>query len=1081
MILKGKLHAESPIYRGNARKTLFTRDGDGTHRLVCLAGEISGTAESLMDAFIGQSRRGENVGLLNRMWLRLYDSPLPKDLITKVECRLQEGSYPRDRFFDLRMGIKLDEDRWAAEANANYKMETLFRNSVFDFDLSVNETVLRQGDNAAQLYYVLQELAEGRFWFGAGKSKGLGRVRLEMDLASLAPETPPSLRPGTNHLRIGLTFNAANPVLVGWNWGKVDPEVPSFAAIEGRLLVEAMRDLPDPIRERLAMGLAGPILSPEDWKQKFAEYLPRIIAIWLRERSIGEVEVWTLAAEALAKLGKGKYPLSEKLRERVQHLVDQPFRSQEAAEAAFAEALEDKANMAGRVVKVMEHQRQTTQELNHEAWLEVANSLGLDVALEDHLTERIQSEATLVGILAPACQRVLPRLYQQVDQQITLLQSDAWVDAEIATREEHIQIKNMLLLGKIDEYQWGNPDLVPKGVRPATWREFVGEHRRVQFRHMLHPRNLRKSITNDENFVAFLQAHRDRARQELGQPHHIDFRAGGPSNREISRKYGKPYDTMFMRMLAWSPSSQERGAWEICVPGSTIKGAFRKRATQVLRTLWGESPKTTEVLNRLFGAQRQRGLAFFSDAYLTDPLDPEHAWCSMDGVKMDPRTGQPIEAAKHDYLFAYGDQLSFQLQVDVQDIEEQDLEAMSLLVHLLQDFQKGDIAVGGEKTSGFGWVKADVSRLTWLTADADGVGEKLFGKQKLTQDGLWQRLDLEREAAADVLQAIYPIVAEQEVSPTPPRAGAGFISHRAFGGYCGTLVVEAEVLTPLNIRESGEPSFRATLDAGPVNGWDFFAMAAPEAAQRGADRIYALPSRSIKGMLRHIYSIASDSSQPSPDISRLNPTDGLFGWVGTGPNQAIMGRLSFGFGLFEEPDVSAGLNTRLAWFKVPYPYGNWQYTGSQWQSVVGSSATMQLIGNTWRVFPHAPLAPIARQVEEFQPDTFQARYFRAILPGARTRFTIRFWNLEEQELQRLIWCVGLEPDLAHKMGNNRYLGFGSLRLHILPDSFLIDWAKRYAGEPEQVWQLPIQVDEWLKPEVVHHHTALRRALNVKQL
>jgi CRISPR/Cas system CSM-associated protein Csm3 (group 7 of RAMP superfamily) len=1078
MILTGKLYAESPIYRGNARKTLFTRDGDGTHRLVSLAGEIAGTAESLMDAFIGQSRRGENTGLLNRMWLRLYDSPLPKGLITKVECRLEEESYPRDRFFDLRMGIKLDEDRWAAEANANYKMETLFRNSVFDFALSVNETVLQQGENAAQLYYVLQELAEGRFWFGAGKSKGLGRVRLEMDLASLLPETPPSLHPGANHLRIGLTFNATNPVLVGWNWGKVDPEVPSFAAIEGRLLVEAMRDLPNPIRERLAMGLAGPILSPEDWKHKFAEYLPRIIAIWLRERSIGEVEVWTLAAEALAKLGKGKYPLSKKLRERVQHLVDQPFSSQEAAEAAFAEALEDKANMAGRIVKVMEHKRQTSQELNREAWLEIAKGLGLDVTLEDRLAEQIQSEASLVGILTPACQWILPRLYQQVDQQVTLLQSDAWVDAEIATREEHIQIKNMLLLGKIDEVQWGNPDLVPQGIRPATWREFVNDHRRVRFRHMLHPRNLRKSITNDENFVAFLKGHRDRARQELAQPHHVDFRAGGPSNREISRKYGKPYDTMFMRMLAWSPSSQERGAWEIYVPGSTIKGAFRKRASQVLGTLWGESPKTTEVLNRLFGAQRQRGLAFFSDAYLTDPLDPERAWCSMDGVKMDPRTGRPLEAAKHDYLFAYGDQLTFQLQVDVQDIEEQDLEAMSLLIHLLQDFQRGDIPLGGEKTSGFGWVKADVSRLTWLTADADGVGEKLLGKQILIQDGLWQRLDLEGEAAVNALQVMHPLVPEREVSRSevlrpPPRADAGFISHRAFGGYCGSLAVEAVVLTPLHVRESGEPSFRTTLANGPVNGWDFFAMAPPEAAQRGPNKVYALPSRSIKGMLRHIYAIASDSSEPSPDISRLNPTDSLFGWVGTGPNQAIMGRLSFGFGLFQEPE--------LAWFKVPYPYGEWQYTGSQWQSTPGSSAAMQLIGKTWRVFPHAPLAPIVRQLEDFQPDTFQARYFRAILPGARARFTIRFWNLDEEELQRLIWCVGLETGLAHKMGNNRYLGFGSLRLRILPDSFLIDWAKRYAGEPEQSWQLPIQIDEWLKPDVVQHLTALRRALNAKQL
>jgi len=531
---------------------------------------------------------------------------------------------------------------------------------------------------------------------------------------------------------------------------------------------------------------------------------------------------------------------------------------------------------------------------------------------------------------------------------------------------------------------------------------------------------------------------------------------------------------VFMRMLTWSPSSQEQGAWEIYVPGSTIKGAFRKRASQVLGTLWGESAKTTRVLNHLFGAQRQRGLVFFSDAYLADPYDSERAWCSMDGVRMDPKTGRPIEAAKRDYLFAYGDQLVFQLQVDVQDIEEQDMEAISLLIHLLQDFQRGDIPLGGEKTSGFGWVKADVSRLTWLTAKPDGVGEKLFGKQTLNQDGVWQRLDLEGEAAVNVLHALYPLVPHQiQVSPTPPRASAGFISHRAFGGHCGTLAVEAEVLTPINIRESGEPSFKTTLEDGPVNGWDFFSMAPPEAAQRDPNKVYALPSRSIKGILRHIYSIASDSREPSPDITRLNLSDSLFGWVGTGPNQAIMGRMSFSFGLFEKPE--------LAWFKVPYPYGEWRYIGGEWKSIPDGSAAKMLIGKTWRVFPHAPLAPIVKQLDDFQPDTFQARYFRAILPGARARFTIRFWNLDEQELQRLMWCVVLEPGLAHKVGNNRYLGFGSVRLRILTDSFLIDWAKRYAGGPEQSWRLPIRVDEWIKPGVIQHRTALQRALNAKQL
>ncbi len=1072
MIIKGKLYAETPIYRGNARKTLFTRDDDGTHRLVSLAGEIAGTAEALMDAFVGQSRRGDNIGLLNEMWRRFYGAPMPEGLITSVKCPLNEESYPTDHFFDLRMGIKLDEDRWAAVANANYKMETVLRNSVFDLTMSIDDSVLRQGENEARLYHVLREMQEGRFWFGAGKSKGLGRVRLEIDLPFATSQIPSGLQSDANHLKVTLTFDATNPVLVGWNWGKVDPDVPSFAAIEGRLLVGAMRGLPDPIRERLEMGLSGPILSPEDWKQKFAAYLPRVIAIWLREQSIGETEVWILEDKALKKLSKGKWKLSKTVVKRAQPLVGKPFPSQEAAETAFEEALEDKANMASRLVDAMTRKRQTSEQLDREAWLSVANQLGLEAALAERLDEKIRSEDALVNILQPACEKILPRLFQQVDQQINLLRSDAWVDAELATREEHVQIKRMLLQGQIDDRQWGNPDAVPEGITPAVWRDFVEEHRRVPLRYMTHPRNLRKSITNDENFIAFLKGHRDRTRQELSQPYNVDFRAGGPSNREISRKYGKPYDTVFMRMLSWSPSSREEGKWEIYIPGSTIKGAFRKRASQVLKTLWGETPKTDAVLNNLFGAQGQRGLVFFSDAYLTDPHDPDRAWCSMDGVKMDPTTGRPVEAAKRDYLFAYGDHLNFRLQIDVQDIQEQDLETISLLIHLLQDFRRGDIPLGGEKTSGFGWVEANVAALTWLTTDPGRVSEKLFGERTLKQDGIWQRLDLEGEAAAEALGILYPLEATQAPS-LPPTTDAGFISHRAFGGYCGMLEVEAEVLTPLHIRESGEPSFTTTLDDGPVNGWDAFTIAPPEAAQRGPHKRYALPSRSIKGMLRHVYSIASDSQEPSPDIARLNPTDGLFGWVGQGPNQAIMGRLSFGFGLFEEPE--------LAWFKVPYPYGEWRYTGGQWKHVPGSPAATFRVDKHWRLFPHAPLAPIVEQLDDFRPDTFQARYFRAILPGSRARFTIRFWNLTEEELQRLMWCVVLEPNMAHKIGSNRYVGFGSLRLKVLPESFLIDWTKRYSDGDEGDWRLPIQVDKWLKPEVVEHYAALRKALNAEQL
>ncbi|MBC2695434.1 MAG: hypothetical protein HF982_09210 [Desulfobacteraceae bacterium] len=1074
MIIQGKLYAEAPIYRGNARKTLFTRDGDGKNKLVSLAGEVEGTAQSLMDAFIGQSRDRKNIGLLNRLWQRLYSEAMPGNLINKVECKLQKESYPPNHFFDLRMGIKLDEDRWAAEANANYKMETLLRNSVFDFTMSINNSDLQLKDNVAKLYFLLQELIAGRFWFGAGKSKGLGRVRLEVDLPFSSPDIPPSLDKKANYLQINASFNAQNPVLVGWNWGKIDPLTTSFSSIEARLLIENMKDIPDDIRDRLEMAIGGPILNPDDWKQKFSEYFTRIIAIWLKEKSSKEIDTWILPAAAVTKLEKGKHALNKKLTAKLKPLADQPFSSQEDASAAFKEAFGKKANMAKRVTKFLEHQKQTQQNLNKEAWLQISNSLGIDESMFEQVSECVQDEVALEKTLTPACHRIQITLFQQVDQQIKLLQSDAWVDAEIQSREEHMQIKIMLLEGKIAEHQWSDPGMVPEGIRSTTWKNFLNDHSRVSYRHMRSADNLKKSIVNDKNQIEFLKSYRDQTRQQLTLPHHIDFRAGGPFNRDISREYGKPYDTIFMRMISWAPSSQKQHAWEVYIPGSTIKGAFRKRASQLLKTLWGETKKTSTLLDLLFGAQRQQGLVFFSDAYLIHPDDPNRSWCSMDGIRMNPQTGQPIETAKRDYLFAYGKQLSFQFQFNLQDIHVKDLTAVSLLFHLIRDFQQGEIPLGGEKTNGCGWVEANICKILWLTANGSEVHQKLFGNQPLKKNGIWQSLEIKDEATAIALKPLEPVVSDNgHAGQTPPEAKAGFISHRAFGGYCGKLVVEASLLTPMNIQESGESSYKSTLDNEQVNGFDFFSISPPEAKYRDTNKVYALPGRSIKGMLRHIYTISSDAQTESTDISRLNEVDSLFGWVGDGPNQAIMGRISFAFATFENPE--------LAWFKVPYPYGEWHYTGNQWQKKPGSQAAALIIAKKWRLFPHAHLAPIVKQTENFEPDSVQARYFMAMLPGNKARFTIRFWNLLETELQRLIWCIALKPGLAHKMGNNRYLGFGSMNLKILPESYLIDWNKRYTEELQNNWNIPIKVNQWQSTETIKHYEALKKALNAKHL
>jgi CRISPR/Cas system CSM-associated protein Csm3 (group 7 of RAMP superfamily) len=1073
MLLQGKLFVESPIYRGNARKTLFTRDGDGTQRLVSLAGEIAGTAQALMDAFIGKSRDGRNIGLLNQLWHRLYKSPMPDKLITKIECNLSKDCYPRDRFFDLRMGIKLDEDRWAAEANANYKMETLFRNSVFDLKLYVYDDLLKQNDNQARLFFILEELREGRFWFGAGKSKGLGKCRLEMNLPFSAPNDSPTLNSHANHLSISMQFNTLNPILVGWNWGKLDPEIPAFAAIEGRLLVEAMRNIPDPIRNRLEIAIGGPILNPQDWKKKLADYLPRVIAIYLRESSISEGTGWMLPKSAIEKLSKGKFPISKKVLDAIEPLCEKPFSDQEAAKTAFSQAMGKKANLVNRVMEHLSQQTLSSEQFDSNAWTEVAKNLGMNVKLGKQLEVQFKDEEALFDLLKPECDKILPQLYQQVDRQVKMLQSDAWIDMEIASREDHSRIKQMILEGKITEKEWNQPNYIPEGIKAASWKEFLDSHANIQFRYLTNAKNLEKSITNDKNHITFLKSYRSRTRQELSQPFNTDFRAGGPFNREISKEYGKPYDTLFMRMLSWSPSNKE-GVWEIYIPGSTIKGAFRKRASQVLRTLWGETQKTTEVLNRIFGTQGKRGLVFFSDAYLADPEVPNKNWCSMDSVKMDPATAQPIEEAKADYLFAYGDNLAFKLCLDLQDMTEQDMEAFSVLSHLIWDFHQGDIPLGGEKTNGMGWVQAEVIELEWRSAQENGVGKKLFGDQGLDKSGIWHSLKLQGNAALSFFESNEPIRFDANRLPkTPPKATQGFISHRSFGGFCGTLSLEAEILTPMSISESGEPSFRIIKDGEHINGWDFFSIAPPEASLRGENKQYALPAKSIRGMIRHIYTKATDSKNESPDLSKLNPVDSLFGWVGSGQNQAIAGRLSFNFGIFDKPG--------LTWFKIPYPYGNWHFLDGEWKDVPKAQAKILRIGEDWRYFPHAPLAPIVQNINEFKPDTVKASYMRAVMPGSKCQFTIRFWNLPEEELQRLIWCLVLEDGLAHKMGKARYLGFGSLKLKLRDESYLIKWENRYTGKSIEDWRLPLKTADWINTKVIANYDRLREALNAKQI
>lgn len=59
-----------------------------------------------------------------------------------------------------------------------------------------------------------------------------------------------------------------------------------------------------------------------------------------------------------------------------------------------------------------------------------------------------------------------------------------------------------------------------------------------------------------------------------------------------------------------------------------------------------------------------------------------------------------------------------------------------------------------------------------------------------------------------------------------------------------------------------------------------------------------------------------------------------------------------------------------------------------------------------------------------------------------------FCNLSKEELQRLLWCVVLEKDLAHKVGEFKQLGCGSVYFSVTSESFLIDRPSKHHSDSD---------------------------------
>jgi len=822
-ILKGKVILNSPIYRGNAMKTLFSRVNKSERTPVELPGSIKSPANRMGDAFIcGEDNRGNKE--FNKLLPQLYTRLFGRDGLNEffrniqIECSFEDPRNAKERFYDLRMGIRLNRDTMTMEENANYKFETVFKGTKFEFTLNYPDNISPQDQK--KLAYLLGEIEAGRFWFGGGKSKGLGNLKLLLDENSTKilrkwkeNNTPLKFNPKSNVISFTVKFEAENPLLVGWSLGHKDKE-------------------------------------------------KKVIDEWMDE-AIKEIEGHKKNCDKVAKNGN----------------------------------------------------------------------------------------------------------FNNVDS---------------GFRQEHNKLLNL---------------------RGNVLKE-----------------NFTKASQNDQNLIEFLRWFRGQVTEEIGKEYNRDFRL---NEETVKIERSESYDRIFMRMLKWKSNENPQNGlrWEIYIPGSTIKGAFRVRAERILNTLSQNQLRYdsrgnltgdfSRMINRLFGEQGRKSIINFGDAYLSTPEDVNHKFSSMDSIKINPETGKPVEGAKMDCLFAYGkNPFSFSSTfylIDLNFEDEKDKAVLGLLSHLFKDFYDGLIPFGGEKTSGMGWIKGKIDKVEILTMD-DNLLKKFGISDGSGKENCWKKgvIIYEKLRESKVYTEAHESFKNCFSQNTNPQIrnfnlkGINLVSHWGLWNRCGRLSCNLEVLTPLHIKESGQPSFD-----NPVK-WDFYSISPPSKDNRPAEgkRIYAVPSKTIKGVLRNLYSI-------------ITGTDGssLFGFVEQ--SGAYMGRVNVSFAEFKSGEFK--------WYSIPHHYKV-------------EKQTINSKGKNYRVFPHTELMESVIEGINNKP-TYTI--CRCAEKGAKFSFTLDFWNLTDEEFNKLVWCLNGRD---YKMGKGKALGLGSTKITINPaESIIWNWQGRYLG------------------------------------
>ncbi len=103
---------------------------------------------------------------------------------------------------------------------------------------------------------------------------------------------------------------------------------------------------------------------------------------------------------------------------------------------------------------------------------------------------------------------------------------------------------------------------------------------------------------------------------------------------------------------------------------------------------------------------------------------------------------------------------------------------------------------------------------------------------------------------------------------------------------------------------------------------------------------------------------------------------------------------------------------------------------------------------------HDEAAPAEYEYQGKKPSDQHRTVRDALKPGAKFEFTVEFENVMPVELSTLLFALELEPDLVHRLGYAKPLGFGSIRLRV-KSLALMEWKTRFDSlKPEAGWQAP---------------------------